>query len=363
MIIQYLKTIIMLVCAMLLTINSKGQTEIDAEIFSEFLNKTDTSLIMLGENHSSSVAPTIYPQLIEKLNESNNMNTLLIEFGPSEAYFYTEYLKTGNEKMLNYTIYAGYYKDWKRAWNAIYQFNQTLDEPLKIIGIDFDRTRTFAYALYNIFKAYPERPVFVDSLMNVIRQDTFYTTYTNGYPTELDLEFTRDTRKLLKRNYSALEEMLSADELHFVDQMLNNECMAFNEEREKDLYKNMLKAIRGSGKKEFLLLIGRDHTYLKAIYDDNQRMATMMRESESSGIKMLTGLILHENSQQWGKDYEQAITLFEVRDKIPWKDYSSDIQKQAKGEMSVILMKRGLEPLAEYVDYLVIARDQGPIAF
>jgi hypothetical protein len=363
MIMHYFKAIIILVCAIPLTGNIKGQAEINEEIFSEFLNEGDTSLIMLGENHSSSVAPTIYPQLIEKLNKTNDLNTLLIEFGPSEAYFYTEYLKTGNEKMLNYTIYAGYYKDWKRAWKEIYGFNQSLDEPLKIIGIDFDRTRTFAYALYNIFKTYTEKPVFVDSLMNVIRQDTFYTTYTNGYPTELDLEFKRDTRKLLKDNYFALEEMLSTEDLYFVDRMLSNECEAYNEDREKDLYRNLLSAIRMSGEKDFLLLIGRDHTYLKAIYDEDQRLATMIRESGCTGINMLTGLILHENSQQWGKDYEEAITLFEVRDKIPWKEFNSLIQKQAEGEMSVILMERDLEPLTEYVDYLVIARDQGPIAF
>ncbi len=362
MIMCYNKTITVMVCA-LLTISINGQGEINEHVFSEFLSKSDTSLIMLGENHSSSVASIIYPQLIEKLNRNDNLKTLLIEFGPSEAYFYTEYLKTGNEKMLNYTIYAGYYKDWRKAWKQIYQVNKSLDEPLKITGIDFDRARTFAYALYNIFKGYQERPLFVDSLMNVIKQDTFYTKYTNGYPTETDLIFTRDTRELIKKNYPAIEEMLSPDDLYFVDQMINNECMAYNEEREEGLYRNTLKGIRRSGETEFFLLIGRDHTYLNAIYDDEPRLATMIRESESCGISLLTGLVLHENSQQWGKDYEEAITLFEVRDKIPWSEYNSDIQKRAKREFSVIPLKEELEPLAGYTDYIIVARDQDPIAF
>lgn len=348
---------------MVLTTKMNAQTDINEEIFSQFLSKSDTSLIMLGENHSSSVAPTIYPELIRKLHSGNNMNTLLLEFGPSEAYFYTQYLETGDEKMLNYTIYAGYYKDWRAAWEKIYQFNQSLDEPLKIIGIDFDRTRTFAYALYNIFKAYPEKPVFLDSLMNIIRQDTFFTNYTNGYPTERDIIFTRETRKLLQSNYPALEDMLNSKDLSFVDQMINNKCIGFNDEREKELFNNTLKAIRGSGETEFLLLLGRDHTYLSAIYDDKPRLAKMIRDLQPSGINLLTGLILFENSQLWGNDYEEAITLFEVRDKIPWKKHNATIQKKAKGDISVFLLNHRLKPLTKYVDYLIIARNQRPIAF
>src|SRR5699024_3136302 len=135
------------------------------------------SLLILGENHASSVASTIYPDLIKYLNKKTGLNTLLIEFGPSEAYFYTKYLKTGDEKHLNYTIYAGAYKGWREAWRKLYKYNKTLDKPLNIIGIDFDRTRTMAYALYSIFMTYDKKPEFIQKLMDEISTDEFYNTY------------------------------------------------------------------------------------------------------------------------------------------------------------------------------------------
>lgn len=354
--------IILLLCSAFLPgmVNAQDQIE-NKKYFSAFLDTTQKSLLMVGENHSSSVGSTIYPELVEYLNKENELNTLLIEFGSSEAYFYDLYLQTGEEKWLNYTIFGGAYKDWKKAWRKIYKFNKELEDPLKIIGIDFERARTFGYALYKIFSGYDERPEFVDSLMNVVRDTTFYNTHTIGYPTKRDKAFVSRTRTLLKGNRSTIKNMVSSHEFAFIDGMIKNKAMEYGKNREENIARNTQRIIEAEPADDFLLLIGRDHAYRNAIYDDKPRLVSLLHSNSS--INTLAGVILHENSQQWGKDYEEPITLFEIRDKIPWKEYYSQIDGKAKEEISVIPLRDGLEPLARYTDYVMVARNQGPINF
>lgn len=338
-----------------------GQEKIlDGELFNHFFKSTDKSLLIIGENHSSSVASTIYPEIIKYHNQKNGLNTLLIEFGPSEAYFYSQYLKTGKENLLNYTIYAGYYKDWRKAWKEIYQYNKTLKEPLQIVGIDFDRTRTFAYALYNIFKQY-DMPKKIDSLMNVIKQEKFYKTYSNGYPTYAGKKFVADMEDILIGNISILVNVLNEDDLSVIKQMLQNNATGFGGNRENDIKNNTVTFINNSNETEFLLLIGRDHAYKNAIYDEKNRLATYLKLEPS--FKTLTGVILHENSQQWAGNYEEVVTLFETKKKIPWNTYYKTINNKAKGDFTVIPLVGELSPLSYYTDYILIARNQDPIAF
>ena len=331
------------------------------DLFSEFFERTEKSLLILGENHSSSVAGTVFPELVKYHHQENGVNTLLIEFGPSEAYFYTRYLETGEEKYFNYTIYAGYYKDWKKAWREIYEYNQSIEGSLDIVGVDFDRTRTFAYALYNILKEYPERPAQIDSLMNVIKDEKFFKTYTIGYPTDQDKMFVADTKKIVRENLPDLIHLLAEKDVEVVQELLNNNAVGFEEGREENITKNIVEALNNSEEDNFLMLVGRDHAYLDAIYDDKPRLATKLREEPS--ISILTGVILHENSQQWGKDYKEKITLFEVRDKNPWQEYYEQISQKANTDFTVIPLNEELKPLSSYLDYIFIARNQGPISF
>lgn len=334
---------------------------VEKEFFKDFFEESEKSLLLVGENHSSSVASRIYPPLIEYLHNENGVKTLLIEFGPAEAYFYSKYLATGEDRHLNYTIYAGYYKDWRRAWKEIYEFNKTLEEPLEIVGVDFDRTRTFGYALYSILSPYEGKPAEIDSLLNVIKSQEFYNAYTVGYPTELDMEFVAATKEVLKRNATALEELLKPEDWTVVERMVQNKAVGFNDERELHITANVTDFVKKSGEREFLMLVGRDHTYLDAIYDDDLRLASYLKEETE--FTTLTGLILHENSQQWGEGYTKEINLFEVRDKIPWKEYFQELDSKAVADITVVPLEGELQPLTRYVDYVIIARNMGPIQF
>lgn len=317
------------------------------------------SLLIVGENHASSVGSTIYPNLIEYFNKKNDLNTLLIEFGPAEAYFYSKYLETGNEKHLNYTIYAGSYKGWREAWRKIYKYNKGLEEPLEIIGIDFDRTRTLAYALFSILIKYDEKPDFVEVLLNEIKTDEFYNTYTTGYPTEKDKQWTSNTKELFKKHYWELKLLLSSHDLKIITNILENEGIGYGGERENALAENTQRIIEDSDEQDFLLLIGRSHAYLNQIYNTEKTLSSIL--IKNSSIRVLTGVILFQNSVLWGgNNSEERIRLFEIKNKIPWKRYYSILNRKAKNDFTIIPSSKDLCPLAYYTDYILLARNQEP---
>ena len=78
-----------------------------------FRGAKEKSLLVLGENHAAGAGAVLYPQLVTYLNRTTGLRTLLVEFGPAEAYFYNRYLETGDEKHLNYTLFAGGNEQWR----------------------------------------------------------------------------------------------------------------------------------------------------------------------------------------------------------------------------------------------------------
>lgn len=326
--------------------------------FKKFLRENNTkSLIIVGENHASAVSSNIYPGLIKYLHKKTGLNTLLIEFGPAEAYFYSRYLQTGDEKNLNYTIYAGAIKGWREAWREIYAYNKSLKNPLKFIGIDFDRTRTLAYALFSIFKAYDQRPDFVDSLMKVIRTDEFYKTYTIGYPTKKDIQWTSNTKSLLKEHFTELESFMSSKDLEVMSQILQNKAVGYDKDREKAISENVQRIIENTEAQDFLLLIGRSHAYLNPPYGNKERLANLL--IKNSAINVLTGVMLFQNSELWATK-KKVVKLFEIEKKAPWKRYDSLLNKKAKKDLTIIPLRKSLCPLAYTTDYVLIARNQKP---
>ena len=108
--------------------------------------------------------------------------------------------------------------------------------------------------------------------------------------------------------------------------------------------------------------MGRDHTYLEPLFDkETTRLAKILKGEKS--LSILTGLVLHEDSQQWNENFKTPITLYELRDKHPWKEFYELIDKRAKGDFTVVPLTGALKPLSKHVDYILIAKNQGPIQF
>ena len=324
--------------------------------FKKFLNADDSKrLLIIGENHASAVSSLIYPNTVKYLNRKTGLRTLLVEFGPAEAFFYNKYLETGNEKHLNYTLYAGAIKGWREAWRELYKYNQKLKQPLHVQGVDFDRTRTMAYALYSIFMAYDDKPDFVKELMTEIRDDSFYKTYTIGYPTAKDLQWNKKTKELLKRKLTELNSFLSEEDGKVIGEILDNKAVSYSKEREKALAANTQRIINNSAETDFLLLIGRSHAYLNPVYCSNVSLARML--SDSTDIQIRTGSLLYENTDMYVKKGD-PITLFEIKKKTPWKRYYDSFQRMAVKDITLIPFTSDLWPLMHYSDFAIIVKNQ-----
>ncbi|MBF8148891.1 hypothetical protein ITJ86_03220 [Winogradskyella sp. F6397] len=340
-----------------------GQVTIENQHYfdSFFKNEKGKNLLLLGENHSSSVASTIYPELIKSLYENKGLRTLFIEFGPAEAYFYNKYLESGDEKYLAYTIYGGFYTSWKEAWKEIYAFNSTKEVPLKVVGVDFDRTRTFGYSLYNILKPHKEKglPKSIDSLLSVIKDQSFFKTYTIGHPSEEGKAFVKSTKELLKKQKTELFGLLKKEDGEVLSQLMLNRAEGYGGTREEDIKQNIVQYLNSSEERNFLMLVGRDHLYYKPLYDDNPRMAKLLKEETS--LNLISGVILHEDSGQWGDNYEEEIILNEVQNKTPWKDFYSILKDQMNSDFTIIELTNQLEALSIYMDYILVAKNQPAI--
>ncbi len=348
------------ILVLLFSVTGYSQSEIaHKEKFSEFLNgSSEKSLLILGENHGTSAGAKVYAPLVMYLNQQAGVTSLLVEFGPAEAYFYNRYLESGDEKHLNYTVYAGAIKEWRDAWRKIYNYNKSLEEPLVVKGIDFDRTRTFAYAFFSIVMQYEYPPAFLDGLLKEIRSAEFFNTYTVGYPSKKDIEWMTKTKKLLINNRDSLYSFISTKDKWILDEMLNNEALSFAEGREEAITKNTMRIIENSDKRDFFLLIGRSHAYLDPLFGEANPLAKAL--SDSSAIRLLTGIQLYENSELTSTQ-NKPIILFEITDKTPWSKYHRAIMRKGDdSEFTIIRLVQNLKPLAKHVDYIMVSKNQKP---
>lgn len=324
-----------------------------------FKSGSAKDLLIIGENHGSAASAGFYPGLVKFLYKKAGVRTLLIEFGPAEAFFYNRYLETGDEKHLNYTIYAGPVQEWRDAWRTLYQYNRKLKKPLEVVGIDFDRTRTMAYALYSILMKYENRPEYLKPILSEIRTDSFYKTYSVGYPSKKDIEWSQKTKMVLKENSPHLKEFVSAGDWAVIERILLNEAVAYNDEREKALAKNVQREVENSPEDHFLLLIGRNHAYMEPLFGNKDMLAK--RIADSTDIRFATGVLLYENSNFMpSRTKKDSITLFEVTKKSPWKRHADIINKKSKSPLHIVPLGGELCDLKRHVDFIIVARNQEP---
>lgn len=101
-------------------------------------------LFLYGEFHGIKETTKIDFELIKYFNKKAGMKIHLAEIDFSQAYFLNEYLKSGNEKLIDYVlnswiIYHGHNNlDYKNKWIQIYKLNEVNSEnsQIKVYGID-----------------------------------------------------------------------------------------------------------------------------------------------------------------------------------------------------------------------------------
>lgn len=107
-------------------------------------------LFLYGEFHGIKETTKLDFELIRYLNKKAGLKIHLAEIDFSQAYFLNEYLKSGNEKLIDYVlnswiIYHGRNNlDYRNKWIQIYNLNKTNPENSQIIVYGIDKIQNIA---------------------------------------------------------------------------------------------------------------------------------------------------------------------------------------------------------------------------
>ncbi len=108
-------------------------------------NALENDLILFGEFHGTKETIKIDFQFIKYLNEKVGMKTHIAEIDFSQAYFLNEYLKGGNDTIINYVLnswiikHGHNNKDYSDKWRKINELNKSKSDSslyIQVLGID-----------------------------------------------------------------------------------------------------------------------------------------------------------------------------------------------------------------------------------
>lgn len=98
----------------------------------------DHQLFMAGEIHGYQKSPELDYKLLKHLNKKVGVKDYMVEVDYSQAYFLNEYLKTGNDSLINYSLknwlvlQGRGMKEYYDMWRNVYSYNKSLPENQKI---------------------------------------------------------------------------------------------------------------------------------------------------------------------------------------------------------------------------------------
>jgi hypothetical protein len=167
-----------------------------------------------------------------------NVRYYLIEFPPSIAYLYNEYLKSGDEKWLLNGI--KYSTEELEFWRKMYFFNKQLpsDQRIEVIGFDFDidygRHKTYLYALQMLM---PLNCEFPDEIKSELEQLYSFNISSNIQEIKKNAEA---IKKSLVLNPAAYQNYF-AENYSVIQNIYAFGFKRDHASRDKNLYKSFLK--------------------------------------------------------------------------------------------------------------------------
>ncbi len=234
---------------------SYNQNEIDSTLE---LSKYDA--FFLGETHTVDFEPEFKFHFIKHLNSKYGVKDIFMEIGYSAAYFFNQYLQTGDTNILQTNRLPYLWGKYKIFWKNLRIYNSTLPDNLKIVvhGIDFERIE--------IFKLLEKARDTSIQISENLRQ-TFETIYAKSSDNNLvfgDKEFTKtlssmkeifskhtvEFKLLFKNNYSIVKNSLNN---------ISNANSSFSERNENWLI-NLTQIIIDNKISKFIGFFGTAHT-------------------------------------------------------------------------------------------------------
>jgi len=249
---------------------SLSQNNIDSTRFNIGLKdfNLDNSLVIFGEAHEVAGTYDLETFLINEFVKKG-YSTIIIEGGKSEATILNQYMKTGNEGVLQFTRAKG--ENYKKLILAI----REIDNKLRFKGVDFERGICLEYLFDNWFK-----DINTPNLKNVINKLQKIDSKISAKKLKKILisvqeEFTQQEEffnDLLKENSKILKEII-------FNPVFQADFGMSSKKRDKSIVQNLV-AIPNNDLTKSILIFGSNHFTNKGYFWENFA-ATKKQELES----------------------------------------------------------------------------------
>ena len=230
------------------------------KVIEDIIEPSKYDAFFLGESHTIDFEPEFKYNFIKHLNSKYAVRDVFMEIGYSAAYFFNQYLQTGDTSILKENRLPYLWGHYKSFWRNLYEYNNSLPDSLKLIihGIDFERIEIFKL----LEKTKQKNSIIPDYL-----QQTFSDIQKLNKNNELffnDKEFKKQLSKL-KLTFLQYEndfKILYKDNFNVVHNALGNETprtIKVNP-RNKFWLGNIKDIIVQQKIKKFIGFFGRAHT-------------------------------------------------------------------------------------------------------
>lgn len=115
------------------------------KVIEDIIEPSKYDAFFLGESHTIDFEPEFKYNFIKHLNSKYAVRDVFMEIGYSAAYFFNQYLQTGDTSILKENRLPYLWGHYKSFWRNLYEYNNSLPDSLKLIihGIDFERIEIF----------------------------------------------------------------------------------------------------------------------------------------------------------------------------------------------------------------------------
>ena len=321
-----------------------------------FLAPNGIRMVIIGEEHTSAANVLTVFSTIKYLQANGGMDAFVMEIGPSEAYFYNQFLESGVDSLLAYTFYGSKFKEWKAFWKKLYTYNRSLPKHKRILvkGIDFDRAHTFGRLIQHMAHQYGQLPKPLNGLVKTTSEEGFYQNYTHRLPTREDIAFLQNAKTILNKCKTQLSGLITLNDFQVLEAICNNPVEGFAGKREKGLFENTIRLSQPYENARFMMLIGRGHANYQF-----KNLAYMLKTQ--SNINVLSAISLYEGSQTWSTGFKAPVQNNELSKK-PWKAYSKAIKLNAPEDITWVDVRQ-MGQLYKYADFIILIQNQRPLTY
>jgi hypothetical protein len=269
-------------CAMGFNQNS-NKISYDQKEIESIIEPQKYDAFFLGESHTIDFEPEFKYNFIKHLNSKYAVRHIFMEIGHSSAYFFNQFLQTGDTTILKENPSPYLMGQYKIFWRELYEYNRILPDTLKIFihGIDFERNEIFRLL---------EKTKSSDSMIPVYLRPTFLSIQNLSLNKDLlfwNKEFKNELSKLKMTflNYEDDFKKIYKNNFDVVKNALTNEVPITTKvnPRNKIWLENIKEIIVQNNITKFIGFFGASHT----MYNNSTSLTVTLKNSDFFKGKIL----------------------------------------------------------------------------